>query len=143
MKASRFSDAEKAFILKQSAGGVPVADICRKAGISQATYSNWKKEYDVMLPQATVRVVKHSRIRDEFSGREVPRNRTRVHCRILYEALPPRRKGSIIVIAMRRNQVDRLEVNRCNPFWPTSPGPFWNSKDSHHSDRQDFQSLSG
>ena len=36
MKASRFSDAQKAFILKQGADGVPVADICRKAGISQA-----------------------------------------------------------------------------------------------------------
>jgi transposase-like protein len=39
MKASRFSDAQKAFILKQGADGMPVADICRKAGISAATYS--------------------------------------------------------------------------------------------------------
>ena len=50
MKASRFSDAQKAFILKQGADGVPVADICRKAGISQATYFNWKKKYDGLLP---------------------------------------------------------------------------------------------
>ncbi|EPR14594.1 transposase IS3 [Sphingobium indicum IP26] len=50
MKASRFSDAQKAFILKQGADGVPVADICRKAGISQATYFNWTKKYDGMLP---------------------------------------------------------------------------------------------
>jgi len=35
--ADMFSDAQKAFILKQGADGVPVADICRKAGISQAT----------------------------------------------------------------------------------------------------------
>jgi len=33
MKASRFSDAQKAVILKRRAGGMPVADICRKAGI--------------------------------------------------------------------------------------------------------------
>ena len=46
MKASRFSDAQKAFILKQGADGMPVADVCRKAGISQATYFNWKKKYD-------------------------------------------------------------------------------------------------
>jgi transposase-like protein len=45
MKASQFSDAQKAFILKQGSDGVPVADICRKAGISQATYFNWKKKY--------------------------------------------------------------------------------------------------
>jgi putative transposase len=50
MKASRFSDAQKAFILKQGADGTPVADICRKAGISQATYFNWKKKYDGLLP---------------------------------------------------------------------------------------------
>ena len=43
MKASRFSDAQKAFILKQGTDGMPVADICRKAGISQATYFNWKR----------------------------------------------------------------------------------------------------
>src|SRR6516225_7214411 len=50
MKASKFSDAQKAFILKQGADGVPVADLCRKAGISQATYFNWKKKYDGLLP---------------------------------------------------------------------------------------------
>jgi putative transposase len=50
MKASRFSDAQKAFILKQGADGTPVADICRKAGISQATYFNWKRKYDGLLP---------------------------------------------------------------------------------------------
>ena len=50
MKASKFTDAQKAFILKQGADGVPVADICRKAGISQATYFSWKKKYDGMSP---------------------------------------------------------------------------------------------
>jgi putative transposase len=50
MKASRFSDAPKAFILKQGADGMPVADVCRKAGISQATYFNWKRKYDGLLP---------------------------------------------------------------------------------------------
>jgi len=32
MKASKFSDAQKAFILKQGDDGVPVMEICRKAG---------------------------------------------------------------------------------------------------------------
>ena len=50
MKASKFSDAQKAFILKQGNDGVPVTEICRKAGISQATYFNWKKKYDGLLP---------------------------------------------------------------------------------------------
>ena len=50
MKDSKFSDAQKAFILKQGADGHPVAEICRRAGISQATYFNWKKKYDGLLP---------------------------------------------------------------------------------------------
>ena len=45
MKASKFTNAQKAFIIKQGDDGVPVAEICRKAGISQATYFNWKNKY--------------------------------------------------------------------------------------------------
>ncbi len=41
MKAS--TDAQKAFILKQGEEGIPVAEVCRKAGISQATYFNWSE----------------------------------------------------------------------------------------------------
>ena len=50
MKASRFSDAQKAFLLKQGKEGTPVAEVCRKAGISQATYFNWRKKYAGLLP---------------------------------------------------------------------------------------------
>jgi putative transposase len=50
MKARNFSDAQKAFIIKQGDEGTPVAEICRKAGISQATCFNWKKKYAGLLP---------------------------------------------------------------------------------------------
>jgi putative transposase len=50
MKASQFTDAQKAFIIKQGEEGMAVAEICRKAGISQATYFNWKKKYSGMMP---------------------------------------------------------------------------------------------
>jgi putative transposase len=50
MKASKFTDAQKAFIIKQGEDGTPVAEICRKAGISQATYFNWKKKYAGLMP---------------------------------------------------------------------------------------------
>ena len=33
MKASKFTEAQKAFILKQGEEGKSVAEICRKAGI--------------------------------------------------------------------------------------------------------------
>ncbi len=41
---------QREFILKQSHDGIAVADICRRAGISQATYFNWKTKYDGLLP---------------------------------------------------------------------------------------------
>lgn len=50
MKASKFTDAQKAFIIKQGEDGTSVAEICRKAGISQATYFNWKKRYAGLMP---------------------------------------------------------------------------------------------
>ena len=50
MKASKFTDAQKAFIIKQGEDGTPVSEICRKAGISQATYFNCKKKYAGMMP---------------------------------------------------------------------------------------------
>jgi putative transposase len=56
MKASQFTDAQKAFIIKQGEDGMPVAEICRKAGISQATYFNWKKKWAGMLPSEMKRV---------------------------------------------------------------------------------------
>ena len=50
MKASKFTDAQKAFVIKQGEEGAPVAEICRQAGISQATYFNWKKKYAGLMP---------------------------------------------------------------------------------------------
>jgi len=50
MKASKFTDAQKAFIIKRGEDGTPVAEVCRKAGISQATYFNWKKKYAGLMP---------------------------------------------------------------------------------------------
>ena len=55
MKALKFTEAQKAFTVKQGEQGTPVAEICRKAGISQATYFNWKKRYGGFLPDELLR----------------------------------------------------------------------------------------
>lgn len=49
MKAPRFTDAQKVSIVEQGNEGTTVAEICRKAGISQATYFNWKNKYEGLL----------------------------------------------------------------------------------------------
>lgn len=56
MKASRFTDAQKAFIIKQGEEGKPVAEICREAGISQATYFNWRKKSAGLMPSEMKRL---------------------------------------------------------------------------------------
>lgn len=45
MKKSKFTEAQIVFAIKQSEAGVKVEEICRKMGISEATFYNWKKKY--------------------------------------------------------------------------------------------------
>jgi len=56
MKASRFSEAQIAFVLKQAEDGAPVAEVCRKAGISDATFYNWRKKYAGLMPSEMKRL---------------------------------------------------------------------------------------
>jgi putative transposase len=50
MKKSKFTEAQIAFVLKQADEGTAVAEVCRKAGISDATFYNWRKRYGGMMP---------------------------------------------------------------------------------------------
>lgn len=45
MKKSKFTEAQIAFALRQAEQGVKVDEICRKMGISQGTFYNWKKKF--------------------------------------------------------------------------------------------------
>jgi putative transposase len=50
MKKSKFTEAQIVFAIKQSENGVTVSEICRKMGISEATFYNWKKKYGGLDP---------------------------------------------------------------------------------------------
>ena len=50
MKRSRFTEEQIAFALKQQELGTPVEEICRKMGIAQATFFNWKKRFSGLGP---------------------------------------------------------------------------------------------
>ena len=50
MKRSRFTEEQIAFALKQQELGTPVEEICRKLGIAQATFFNWKKRFSGLGP---------------------------------------------------------------------------------------------
>jgi putative transposase len=45
MKKSKFTEAQIAFALKQAETGTPVEELCRKLGITSATFYNWRKKY--------------------------------------------------------------------------------------------------
>lgn len=50
MKKSRFTEEQIAFALKQAELGTPVEEVCRKKGISNATFYNWRKKYGGLGP---------------------------------------------------------------------------------------------
>jgi putative transposase len=65
VKRSKFTEAQIAFILRQAEEGTTVAEVCRKTGISQATYFNWKKKYAGLMPSE----MKRLRQLEEENGR--------------------------------------------------------------------------
>lgn len=48
MKKSRFSEESIIGILKEQQAGLPVAEICRRHGISDATFYTWRSRYGGM-----------------------------------------------------------------------------------------------
>ena len=49
MKKSKFTEEQIAFALKQAESGTTVEEICRKMGISQATFYAWRKKFGGLL----------------------------------------------------------------------------------------------
>ncbi len=50
MKRSKFTESQIVFALKQAESGVAVAEVCRKLGVSEATFYNWKKKFSGLGP---------------------------------------------------------------------------------------------
>lgn len=56
VKKSRFTEEQIAYALKQAELGTAVAEICRKMGVSEATFYNWKKMYGGLGPSELKRL---------------------------------------------------------------------------------------
>lgn len=45
MKKSKFTEEQVAFALKQAETGTSIEEVCRRIGISQATFYAWRKKF--------------------------------------------------------------------------------------------------
>jgi putative transposase len=45
MKKSKFTESQIVFAIKQVETGTRIDEVCRKMGISEATFYNWRKKY--------------------------------------------------------------------------------------------------
>ena len=71
MKKSRFTESQIVAILKETDTGMKVAEVCRKHGISQPTYYNWKSKYGGMSVSELKRVkeleAEHSKLKRMYA----------------------------------------------------------------------------
>ena len=45
IKRKRYADEQIAFALRQAENGTSVEEVCRKLGVSEATFYRWKKQF--------------------------------------------------------------------------------------------------
>jgi putative transposase len=48
MRKGRYSEEQIIAVLKEQQAGIPVAELCRQHGISDATFYTWRKKYGGM-----------------------------------------------------------------------------------------------
>ena len=72
MKRSKYTEEQIAFALKQAEVGTSVEEVCRKMGISDATFYNWRKKYGGLGPSELRRL---RQLEEENSEAQAPGGR--------------------------------------------------------------------
>jgi putative transposase len=71
MRKSRFSEAQIIGMIKEQEAGMPTAEVCRKHGLSQGTFYNYKSKYGGM---EVSEVAKMKSLEDENAKQPAPLN---------------------------------------------------------------------
>lgn len=48
MRKSRFTEEQIRLAVEQAAAGIPIAELCRKYGVSAPTFYRWRTKYDAL-----------------------------------------------------------------------------------------------
>jgi putative transposase len=56
MKRSKFTESQIGFVLRQAEEGTAIAEVCRKARISEGTFYNWRTKYGDLMPSEMKRL---------------------------------------------------------------------------------------
>jgi len=72
MKRSRFSEEQIIAVLKEQEAGMPTAEVCRRHGISSATFYKWKSKFGGLEVSDAHRL----RTLEQENSRFVPRQRS-------------------------------------------------------------------
>ena len=75
MKTSRYTEAQIIAILRQAEGGVPVTELCREHGMSNASFYKWRAKFGGMdasmigQMKAIDRAIEAPLVRAQWRGR--------------------------------------------------------------------------
>ncbi|WP_336064789.1 MULTISPECIES: IS3 family transposase [Marinobacter] len=112
MKRSRYTEEQIAFALKQAELGTPVPEVCRKMGISDATFYTWRKKYGGLGPSELKRLkqLEEENQRLKKLVADLSLDKTMLQDVVGKKALRPPRKRQLVADLQKRYRVSERQA---------------------------------
>jgi putative transposase len=88
MRKSKFTEEQIAFALKQAESGTSVEEVCRKMGMSQATFYLWRKKFGGLGVSELRRLRQLEEENRKLKQLGLPRRAKGHHCRCQHKRSP-------------------------------------------------------